>query len=353
MPFFSHNAPTPGCATCGADLPAGARFCIECGEPAAAGTATVRLANARVAQSVIGGTIKLPNSGAFPPGIWPHEPLPGEGDVVAVYAPLRAVVKGWSGLVSLGWKQVDRSIPEHAEAGTLYRFECVRDWFGAPGAARGLHLRVRIRALAEAEPGRTRQGFRYRTYHDAPMEVAEAWWHDPHSGRRQDFPVPEIQIMAPPRVARVSDADEQIQIAPRADALAWAREGKFADILHLPRNVQQRTPVGRGLVLGVAGSADLFRRLFGSMRDAYVMQVFQPLVINLQAWPRLQQQIQSEAAALGLDMDSDAVVEWGLDRRGHDCVLFEGAYRRYNYERVLIAFRRSQIARVEGEQVRG
>jgi hypothetical protein len=353
MPFFKRSTSSPHCSTCGAALPPEARFCIECGAPSAAGSPTVRLANARVAQSVIGGTIKLPTSGAFPPGVWADERVPGESDVVAVYAPLRAIVGGWSGLIANGWRQVERSTPEHAEASTLFRFECVREWFATPGAAQGLRLRVRIQALAEAEPGRIRQGFRYRTYHDVPMEVAEAWWHDPGSGARRGLPTPQIQIMAPPRVARVSDADEAIQVAPRADALAWSREGKFHEFLHMARNVQQRTPAGRGLVLGVAGSGDLFRKLFGAPRDAYVAQVFQPLTVNINAWGALKRQMQAEAAALGFDMESDAVVEWGLDRRGHDCVIFEGVRQRYGYERALVAFRRSQVTRIEGEQVRG
>jgi hypothetical protein len=69
------------CTFCGADLPPGhPRFCIECGQPVesslpdedaappAATGPTVQLANARTGQIVVGGTVKLPSSGAVPPG---------------------------------------------------------------------------------------------------------------------------------------------------------------------------------------------------------------------------------------------------------------------------------------------
>lgn len=72
------------CPRCGEELPPGApRFCIHCGaqllprapdpdppEPLLPATgATVKLANASVPQEVIGGTVRLPVSGATPPGL--------------------------------------------------------------------------------------------------------------------------------------------------------------------------------------------------------------------------------------------------------------------------------------------
>ena len=109
------------CGHCGAHLPAGKpRFCIECGHSVrwAAGAAppsvvaehdrvadgpTVLLPNARGEQSVVGGTVKLPTSEAIPPGLWLLPEVPGPSDVIAIYAPLHAVVGGWSATTSDGW----------------------------------------------------------------------------------------------------------------------------------------------------------------------------------------------------------------------------------------------------------
>ncbi len=222
------------CPHCSAELPQEAQFCIECGQPQ--GNNTIQLPNARVAQSVIGGTIKLATSGAVPPGIWSESQAPGSADVIAVYAPLRAIVAGWSAVTQMGWQLVERGPRAHAEASSLYRFACERDWFPIPGAADNLRLRIRLEALAEAEPGRTRQGFRYRIGHDAPMSVVDAYWHTASDHERIELPIPQIQIMAPPRVARISDFNEQVQYLPELKALEWARQGQLPEFLHFERD---------------------------------------------------------------------------------------------------------------------
>jgi len=102
------------CPDCGVAVNSDqARFCIACGAPlrraTTAGegqsdpTPTVQLPNARIAQQVIGGTVKLPALGAVPPGFWAFDHAPGPEDVVAIYPPLRPVRDGWSGLVGRGW----------------------------------------------------------------------------------------------------------------------------------------------------------------------------------------------------------------------------------------------------------
>jgi hypothetical protein len=55
------------------------------------------------------------------------------------------------------------------------------------------------------------------------------------------------------------------------------------------------------------------------------------------------------ARGLGLDLETDLVVEWWLDRQGHDGVVIEDAQPLYEHRRVVIAFRRSQIARCQPE----
>ncbi|HWQ12720.1 MAG TPA: zinc ribbon domain-containing protein, partial [Roseiflexaceae bacterium] len=125
------HPPPRFCTQCGAALPPGnPRFCIECGHaiggtgrvlraeaidnqrpPPHAARSTqhaVHLPNAGTAQSVVGGTVKLPTSGAVPPGLWFAPEPPGAADAVAVYVPLRAVRGGWSGLTSHGWRRVAR-----------------------------------------------------------------------------------------------------------------------------------------------------------------------------------------------------------------------------------------------------
>ncbi len=334
------------CRHCGAALPPNdPLFCVECGGAIYAGMPTVRLPNAPREQSVLGGTIRLPTSGAMLPGLWFHDHLPGVDDVVAVYAPLRAVVGGWSGLTGQGWRRVsERAAPGGTQM--IFRFETVREWFAAPERARGLRLGVRLQAESRADEGRERRGFRYRVRRDPPMEVAEAWWFDPISQLRGGEPVPQIQIMAPPRVPRISDYDERIKTMTAPDADAWAREGQIHDVLTLLNPAQQRTPAGRGLELGAIRHRSLLPRLFGWMGDRYRVQLFRPLVIAWDEWQRLQTRIETEARGVGLDLETDAMVEWWLDRQGHDGLVLDGVRQRYNYDRVVIAFRRAQIAQI-------
>lgn len=344
------------CRHCGAALPPNApQFCIACGEavgaPASGPPAepTVRLPNARVDQHVLGGTIRLPTSGAVPPGLWLHEEPPGPDDAVAVYAPLRAIVGGWSGLSGAGWRRNDELSQSADGAGRIFQFDTTRDWFPAAGRGQGLRLAIRLRAQAEAEQGHERRGFRYRAHHDPPMEVAEARWRDPVTGEPCDRPLPQIQIMAPPRVRRVSDYDERIEEMPAPDAAAWAREGAIHDLFELLRASQQRTPAGRGLPLGEFGPVSWLSRAIGLPRERYHVQAFHPLICRWPDWRKQRRQIQDEARGLGLDLGTDLVVEWWLDRQGYDCVVFEEARPLYGHQRVAIAFRRSQIVRCVGD----
>jgi hypothetical protein len=355
------------CRHCGAALPPSApRFCIECGgtigrgalpadpEPApkviARAAPTVRLPNARVEQSVIGGTIQLPTSGAIPPGLWFQDEPPGPDDVAAIYAPLRAIVGGWSGLSGMGWQPAEQ--PAIASGTRMtFRFETRREWFPAAGCGRGLRLQVELLAQAEAEEGRTRRGFRYRAHHDPPMEVAAAWWLDPATGARSDRPLPQIQIMAPPRVPRVSDYEEPIAAMPESDAEAWAREGAIHGLFKLLNDAQQRTPVGRGLPLVESGALWFPLRLLGrtSPDPVYRVQAFHPFICRWGEWRQVQSRMRAEARGLGLDLETDLVCEWWLDRQGHDCVIFEDAKPLYGHQRAAIAFRRSQIAKCISE----
>lgn len=337
------------CPYCHAVLPpTQPRFCIECGGPLQGGAPAVQLPNARVGQSVLGGTVRLPTSGAIPPGLWLQERRPGPDDVVAVYVPLRAIVGGWSGLLSAGWRLSEQSPDAYASDVEVFRFECRREWFAAPGCAGDLRLCVQISAFAEASEGRTRRGFRYRVAHDPPMEVSAAWWSDPRTDARLALPLPRIQLMAPPRVARVSDYDESIRDLPAPDAAALAREGQVHEVCHLLRPSQQRTPAGRGLLLGVESSAPLFTRLVRMFRshDQYYVQIERPFVCGRQEWVRMQPRIQAEARELGLDMETDAVVEWWLDRHGHDGAVFDDMADRYGYRRLVVAFRRAQVIKI-------
>lgn len=152
--------------------------------------------------------------------------------------------------------------------------------------------------------------------------------------------------MAPPRVPRISDYEEPIRAFPALDARACALEGRIHEVCHLLNERQQRTPAGRGLVLGLARSAPFFKRLFGAPSEQYYVQVDHPFVCTWPAWVELQPRIHAEAQEFGLAMGTDAVVEWWLDRKGHDCVLFEDVQQQYPYQRVVIAFRRSQIIKI-------
>jgi hypothetical protein len=257
---------------------------------------------------------------------------------------LRAIVGGWSGLLKAGWRPGPEQ-PHSADSGmATFAFDTRRLWFASGTCAGGLRLHVHIRALAEADVGRTRRGFHYRSHYDPPMEVVEAWWADA-AGARVDAPPPRIQIMAPPRIKRVSDYDEQIGAMPPDRAVAWAREGSIPDGCVLLEGSQQRTPAGRGLPLGVASSAPFLRRLLGQPRVRHFVRARNPLACAWSEWVQLQPRIQAEASGFGLDMDTDAVVEWWLDRAGHDAIVLDGVPGYAIYRRVVIAFRRSQIVR--------
>ncbi|MGB9750830.1 zinc ribbon domain-containing protein [Roseiflexus castenholzii] len=349
------------CAFCGADLPPGnPRFCIECGQPVepsphgestdhphAVTGPTVRLANARTEQAVIGGTVKLPSSGAAPPGLWFAPELPDPDAIVAVYAPLRAIVGGWSGLIAHGWKKGSEAWAADGTNRTLVRFTVERMWFAAPGAAHSMRLLVQISAWAHADEGRTRRGFRYRIGADPPMDVMAAWWVE-GTAPRFDLPVPQIQIMAPPRIVRVSDVPETVRRMSAKEAETWARQGEVHGWFRMPNSAQQRTPVGRGIPLLEVSPLGAWLRLGGAVGRLYRVQMFRPLVCDAPAWKRLKQRIVQEATDLGLDMNTDAIIEWWLDREGYDGALFERDAHPYGGGRAVIAFRRSQIALIEG-----
>jgi hypothetical protein len=191
-------------------------------ENTAATGSTVRLANAPGEQSVVGGTVKLPTEHAVPPGLWFVDEPPGKADVIAIYAPLRAIVGGWSGLEGAGWRKVEQAWARDGASRELVSFEVEREWFAAPGRGQNARLCVRIAASSFAEEGRTRRGFRYRIGADPPMEILDAWWVGATARARLDWPVPEIQIMAPPRVRRVSDYNETIARMNAREANSWA-----------------------------------------------------------------------------------------------------------------------------------
>jgi hypothetical protein len=350
--------PPKFCAQCGAELPPSEpRFCVECGKPVRAATIevgddatpvatgpTVRLANAASEQAVVGGTIKLPTDGAIPPGLWFAPEPPGAERVLAVYVPLRAVVNGWSGRVEDGWEKVDQHWADDGSSRDLVRFEIRREWFAAPGAAENLRLQVLIGASSYAEEGRTRRGFRYRNLHDPPMQVLEAYWTRDHLAQRAIL-VPQIQLMAPPRVARVSDLPESIrQMNPR-EADVWVRGGSVTGLFRLPNATQLRTPVGRGLVLHeIPPASRFFANLMGRRERIYRVRMQKPLIVVRGQWDSLVERISSEAALLGLDLGSDAMIEWWLEREGYDGALFEERAHEYGNGRVAIAFRRVPTA---------
>jgi hypothetical protein len=358
------HAPPRFCAQCGAALPPGnPHFCIECGhtlraesrDPSAEAdaeergadlspSATVQLPNARSAQSVVGGTVKLPTSGAIPPGLWFSPEPPGAEDAVAVYAPLRAVRGGWSGLTSHGWRRTSRGPAGRGTAREVVRFEVAREWFPAEGAAEGLRLRVRIGASSFAEEGRVRLGFRYGIGRNPPMEVLDACWLDAEGRERRDLPPPQIQLMAPPRVVRVSDLREEIQRMGARAAHEWALAGAVHEVYRLIDFGQQRTPLGRGLrLVEVAASGGVLDRF---LQQRYRVQILRPLVCDAVRLEEVRGQAQEEAGGLGLDMESDAVIEWWLDRQGYDGALLEPGAHAHGARRMAIAFRRAQIAQI-------
>lgn len=359
---MSNIRPSPRfCPQCGAPLPPGEpRFCIECGHalgaapevvspaPSSAGRMTVRLPNARVEQSVIGGTVKLPSSGAIPPGMWVLDEPPSAQAVVALYAPLRAVVGGWSGLSGQGWRRAERQ----AMAGSrvAFTFLAERVWFPAPGCGGGLQLHVTIAATAEAQEGRERLGFRYREGDDPPMEVVSAEWRTGDGETVVQHPIPVIQIMAPPRIPRVSDLPEAIRRVSRGEADRWvdgsATRGTYQ---LLGGDVQQRTPAGRGLLLVEVVETERhnwLQRLFVLTPSRYRARIERSFTIDWDQWKRQVKAIQREAASLGLDIETDAAVEWWLDRYGYDGVIFTGARQRYQCDQVIVAFRRGQLVQV-------
>jgi hypothetical protein len=350
------------CGKCGAALPPGEpRFCIECGHALRPGTAeapaparggpagaTVRLGNARVEQSVIGGTVQLPSSGAIPPGIWVRDEPPGAEDVVAIYPPLRAVKGGWSGLTGRGWRRVDRAADG---ARMRFRFVAGVEWFPAPGCGAGRRLSVEVEASSQSAEGKERRGFRYGLRRDGPMRVVAARWQDDAGG-----PLPQIQIMAPPRVPRVSDLAEEVAAMPDREAALWAA-GTLAPGLHRVRvqgwPTQEHTPAGRAITLIPLGEGERapgwWQRLTGGLATPlYRVRLERPLICSLDEWEHRLPRVRDEARQLGLDLDAAQAAEWWLDRYGHDGVIFSAAQHRFGTERVVVAFRRAQLVRVRG-----
>ncbi len=354
------------CPQCGAALPPGGpRFCITCGAPLLphapdpdpptpllpATGATVKLANARVPQEVIGGTVRLPDSGATPPGLWQGDEPPGPTDVVAIYPPLRAVRGGWSGLVGRGWQPTG-----HSGQGSdiIYHFRALVRWFPAPGCGAGLTLEVEVIANSRAVEGRERRGFRFGLRRDGPMRVARATWFDARARPLPGQPLPQIQIMAPPRIPRVSDLDEAPLALDARSAAEWAMGSQAQGAYRLYRDtlMQEHTPVGRGITLvplreGREGGRPWWHRLLpGVIPQRFRVRLEQPFTCDLEEWPQRLETIRAEARSLGLDLDPAQAAEWWLDRYGYDGVVFTGARKRYAAARVVIVFRRSQLARI-------
>ncbi|EFO80878.1 hypothetical protein OSCT_1247 [Oscillochloris trichoides DG-6] len=376
------------CRHCGHALPPGQpRFCIECGGdvaprdvPLAAPVAlpppsppppparasgsrtapTVRLGNAGVEQSVIGGTVRLPTSGAVPPGLWVLDEPPGAETVLAIYAPLRAVVGGWSGLVGKGWT-LDGS-EDRPDGRAIFRFSADIEWFPARGCGAGLRLRVRIGAESRGKEGRERRGFSYKAHHDAPMTLLSAQWYTPDGLPMPMQPIPQIQIMAPPRVPRVSDYAEQVVTMLAAEAQIWASKSQVAGLYRLAsasiqsgmsNPMQTQTPGGRGIVLIPVGRLESQLRgiipqsIIGfGPGDRFRVRMERPYSCDLAAWNRQLKKIRAEARDLGMPMEAEPAAEWWLDRNGYDGLILTKAQSRYAAERAVIAFRRSQIVRI-------
>lgn len=354
------------CPHCGAALPPGApRFCVECGAalgvsapdddppepPLPATGATVKLANASVPQEVIGGTVRLPASGAVPPGLWELDRAPGPGDVVAIYPPLRAVRGGWSGLVGRGWRATGS---ETHGTEQIFHFSAPVHWFPAPGCGAGLRLHVEVAARAHSTEGRERRGFRFGLRRDGPMRVVNATWLDGDERPLADRPLPLIQIMAPPRIPRVSDLDEAPELLDARAAAEWATGSQAHGAYRLYRDMlmQEHTPVGRGITLvplreGREGGRLWWQRLLPGSAPRYRVRMERPFSCDLKQWPDQLAAIRAEARSLGLDLEPAQAAEWWLDRHGHDGVCFSGARARYGVERVVIVFRRAQLARIQ------
>jgi hypothetical protein len=314
----------------------------------------VRLGNAGVEQSVIGGTMQLPSSGAIPPGLWVLDEPPGPDSVLAVYAPLRAVVGGWSGLVGKGWRAEGSA--DRPDCRAIFRFSAAIEWFPAAGCGAGLRLRLRIGAESRGKEGRSRRGFRYLAHHDPPMTLLDAGWVGPGGATLADRPLPQIQIMAPPRVPRVSDYDEQPAELGEAEAAAWA-SGSQAPGLYTVGGApaQEHTPAGRGIVLLPVGLIEsqlrglIPRGVLGiGQGERYRARLERPYSCELGAWAAQLRRIRAEAAELGLALEAEPAAEWWLNRNGYDGVIFTKARARYNAERALVVFRRGQLARIRG-----
>lgn len=363
-------SPPKFCPHCGAALPpGGARFCISCGAPVrghaaatppddgadgapAATGPTVHLPNARVAQQVIGGTVKLPASGAVPPGLWVLDTPPGPADVVAIYPPLRAVRGGWSGLVGRGWRPAGSA----ADGPQMtFHFRAPVEWFPADGCGAGLRLSVEVAASSRAWEGKERRGFRFGLRRDGPMQVTAATWRDGAGQAVTDRPLPQIQIMAPPRVPRVADLDDAPALLNAREAALWAEGSQAPGAYRLYRDqlMQEHTPVGRGVTLlplrdgREEGRPWWGRLLQGALPPRYRARLERPFVCALAAWPQQLRAIRAEARGLGLDLEPALAAEWWLDRNGHDGAILTGAQGRYGAERVVIVFRRSQLAQIK------
>lgn len=375
--------PAKFCPQCGEALPpGGARFCITCGSPvrgpapaeddapdlplgdaasmpeadarrlpAAATGPTLRLPNAGVAQQVIGGTVKLPSTGAVPPGLWVLDTPPGPDAIVAIYPPLRAVRGGWSGLIGRGWRFTGS---EADGPKMVFHFVAPVTWFPADGCGAGLSLAVEVAASSRAWEGKERRGFRFGLRRDGPMRVVTALWRDRDGAPLADRPLPQIQIMAPPRVPRVADLDEEPAQLDAREAALWAQGSHAQGAYRLYRDqlMQEHTPVGRGITLvplreGREGGRSWLGRVLSPMLTArYRARVERPLTCPLREWPARLKAIRAEASGLGLDLEPAQAAEWWLDRHGHDGVFFTAAQARYGVERVVIVFRKGQLARI-------
>ncbi|PDV98532.1 zinc ribbon domain-containing protein [Candidatus Chloroploca asiatica] len=359
---------TKFCPNCGTELPPGeVRFCIACGKAIAgappppppppdptpaSGVPTVRLANAGVEQQVIGGTVKLPMSGAVPPGLWVLDEPPGALDVVAIYPPLRPVRDGWSGLVGRGWRAAGSEPKGQA---MVFHFRAEVPWFPAEGCGRGLRLITEVAASSRTYDGRSRRGFRFGLHRDGPMQVIKAAWQDEHGQPVADRPIPQIQLMAPPRVPRVSDYQEEAALLVAREATLWVEGSQALGAYRLMREtlVQEHTPVGRGITLiglreGREGESPWWARLLpGITATRYRVRIMNPFRCEWRQWKAQLRTITREAASLGLNLEPALAAEWWLDRNGYDGVIFTQAQDRYQVNQVVIAFRRAQLAQIK------
>ena len=162
--------------------------------------------------------------------------------------------------------------------------------------------------------------------------------------------------MAPPRVPRFSDYDEQVAQMAEAEAERWARGDQASGIYHASGQIplaQEQTPAGRGIALTPVGMIESQLRgiipqgivNFGA-GERYRVRLERPYICDLAAWGRQIKQIRAEARDLGMAMEAEPAAEWWLDRNGYDGVVFTKAQARYRAERVVIAFRRAQLVRV-------